>query len=120
MKIVTLITRDLGRAVRDTADSTTSPYLAAALLQRDLQPLHHRLNRLAQQRPDLLAEVADHWNVAPTAPAVNTEVDHRAAALLTRRMDADHTRSMGAKADGRRATGGLPPGPGHHRLNCSP
>ncbi|MGB7447577.1 MAG: hypothetical protein WA892_00455 [Ornithinimicrobium sp.] len=64
--------------MRATADRTTSPYFAAALLQRNLQTLHHRLQRLAQQRPDLVADVADHWDVSPTAPAVVSQVDRRA------------------------------------------
>ena len=38
MKIVTLITRDTGRAVRATANRTTSPYFAAALLQYNCKP----------------------------------------------------------------------------------
>ena len=120
MKVLTLITRDIGRAVRATADGTSSPYFAAALLQRNLQILHHRLGRLAQQRPDVLADVADHWDVSPTAPAVIGEVDRRAAALLRRRMDADHERATRAKRAARRASVGLPPGPGHHSPSCSP
>ena len=66
--IVALVKRDIGRAVRDAADHTDSPVLRARRLDRDLGPTAaERLALLAQRRPDLLAQLADHFDVPPTA-----------------------------------------------------
>lgn len=103
MQIVTLVNRDIGRAVRAAADRTTSPYFAAALLTRHLAPLHSRLQLLAVRRPLLWSDLAEHLGVPADFTAVTAEVDRRATALLTRRLDAD-TRAPA----------------GHHNRICSP
>lgn len=102
MQIVTLVNRDTGRAVRAAADRTSSPYFAAALLTRHLAPLHSRLQLLAERRPLLWSDLAEHLGVPADITAVTAEVDRRAAALLTRRLEAD------ARAAG------------HHNRICSP
>ena len=60
----------MGRAVRDAATATSSPYFGHAHLHADLDRLRERLALLEQRRPDLLAQVADHFHVPPTAQDV--------------------------------------------------
>ncbi|EAP98676.1 hypothetical protein JNB_00870 [Janibacter sp. HTCC2649] len=73
--VVGLVKRDVGRAVRDVAAQTSSPFFGHARLHRDLGRLRERLTLLEQRRPDLLAEVADHFEVAPTARDVAAAQD---------------------------------------------
>lgn len=83
--IVGLVKRDVGRAVRDAATATSSPYLGRAHLHRDLDRLRERLALLEQRRPDLLAQVADHFHVPPTAQDVAAAAQHLGHRLLDRR-----------------------------------
>lgn len=83
--IVGLIKRDIGRAVRDAAAQTDSPYFGHAALHRDLGRLRERLTLLEQRRPDLLTQVADHFDVPPTAQDVATAAQDLADRLLDRR-----------------------------------
>lgn len=72
--------------MRATHAETHSPYFPAAVLKHHLRPLESRLAEVDQSRPDLLA---DHLGTAATLPAVITEVQTRAANLLTRRQEID-------------------------------
>ena len=83
--IVGLVKRDVGRAVRDAATATSSPYFGHAHLHRDLDRLRQRLALLEQRRPDLLAQVADHFHVPPTAQDVAAAAHDLAHRLLDRR-----------------------------------
>ena len=83
--IVGLVKRDVGRAVRDAATATSSPYFGHAHLHRDLDRLRERLALLEQRRPDLLAQVADHFHVPPTAQDVAAAAQDLADRLLDRR-----------------------------------
>ena len=84
-KIAGVVKRDVGRAVRDAAAQTDSPYIGHAALHRDLGRLRERLTLLEQRRPDLLAQVADHFDVPPTAHDVAAAAQHLADLLLERR-----------------------------------
>lgn len=105
MHIVTLVNRDLGRAVRRAANAARSPYFAQGDLARSLQTLHHNLRRLAERRPDLLSALAEHLGTEASTAAVTQAVDDSTAALLARRIDADIERIRRAR---------------HHNVNCSP
>ena len=83
--IVGLVKRDIGRAVRDAAAQTDSPYFGHAALHRDLGRLRERLTLLEQRRPDLLTQVADHFDVPPTAHHVAAAAQELADRLLERR-----------------------------------
>ena len=83
--VIGLIKRDIGRAVRDAAAQTDSPYFGHAALHRDLGRLRERLTLLEQRRPDLLTQVADHFEVPPTAQDVATAAQDLADRLLERR-----------------------------------
>jgi hypothetical protein len=83
--IVGLVKRDIGRAVRDAASQTDSPYFGHAHLHHDLGRLRERLTLLEQRRPDLLAQVADHFDVPSTARDVATAAQDLADRLLERR-----------------------------------
>ena len=83
--VVGLVKRDVGRAVRDAATQTSSPYFGHARLHRDLDRLRERLALLEQRRPDLLAQVADHFDVPPTAQDVAAAAQDLADRLLERR-----------------------------------
>ena len=83
--VIGLIKRDIGRAVRDAAAQTDSPYFGHAALHRDLGPLRERLTLLEQRRPELLAQVADHFNVPRTAQDVAAAAQDLADRLLDRR-----------------------------------
>ena len=83
--VVGLVKRDIGRAVRDAAAQTDSPYFGHAVLHRDLGRLRERLSLLEQRRPDLLAQVADHFEVPPTAQDVAAAAQDLADRLLERR-----------------------------------
>lgn len=125
--IVGLVKRDIGRAVRDAAAQTDSPYFGHAALHRDLGRLRERLTLLEQRRPDLLAQVADHFDVPPTAHDVAAAAQDLADRLLERRYaqadpDAYARISRAADAAGARrradtaqqvwARGGQPAAPG--------
>ena len=83
--VIGLVKRDIGRAVRDAAAQTDSPYFGHAALHRDLGPLRERLTLLEQLRPDLLTQIADHFDVPRTAQDVATAAQDLAARLLERR-----------------------------------
>ncbi len=83
--IVGLVKRDVGRAVRDAATATSSPYFGHAHLHADLERLRERLALLEQRRPDLLAQVADHFHVPPTAQDVAAAAHDLGHRLLDRR-----------------------------------
>ena len=83
--IVGLVKRDIGRAVRDAAAQTDSPYFGHAALHRDLGRLRERLTLLEQRRPDLLTQIADHSDVPPTAHHVAAAAQALADRLLERR-----------------------------------
>ena len=83
--VIGLIKRDIGRAVRDAAAQSDSPYFGHAALHRDLGRLRERLTLLEQRRPDLLAPIADHFDVPPTARDVATAAQDLADRLLERR-----------------------------------
>ena len=83
--VIGLVKRDIGRAVRDAAAQTDSPYFGHAALHRDLGRLRERLTLLEQRRPDLLAQVADHFDVPSTARDVATAAQDLADRLLERR-----------------------------------
>jgi hypothetical protein len=83
--VIGLIKRDIGRAVRDAAAQTDSPYFGHAALHRDLGRLRERLTLLEQRRPDLLTQVADHFDVPPTAHHVAAAAQALADRLLERR-----------------------------------
>ena len=85
--IVALIRRDVGRAVRDAADHTPSPNFAHGRLDGALAPLRQRLAMLAQGRPDLHAELADHFDVTVTPDGVAAAVARYAHTLLERRLE---------------------------------
>ena len=83
--IVGLVKRDIGRAVREAAAQTDSPYFGHAHLSRDLGRLRERLTLLEQRRPDLLTQIADHFDVPRTAQDVVAAAQDLAARLLERR-----------------------------------
>jgi hypothetical protein len=83
--VIGLVKRDVGRAVRDAAAQTDSPYFGHAALRRDLGGLRGRLTLLEQRRPDLLTQIADHFDVPPTAQNVATAAQDLADRLLERR-----------------------------------
>ena len=83
--VIGLVKRDIGRAVRDAAAQTDSPYFGHAALHRDLGRLRERLTLLEQRRPDLLTQVADHFDVPRTAQDVATAAQDLADWLLERR-----------------------------------
>ena len=83
--IVGLVKRDIGRAVRDAAAQTDSPYFGHAALHRDLGRLRERLTLLEQRRPDLLTQIADHFDVPRTAQDIATAAQDLADRLLERR-----------------------------------
>ena len=83
--VVGLVKRDVGRAVRDAAIATSSPYFGHAHLHQDLERLRERLALLEQRRPDLLAQAADHFHVPPTAQDVAAAAQDLADRLLDRR-----------------------------------
>ena len=83
--VIGLVKRDIGRAVRDAAAQTDSPYFGHAALHRDLGRLRERLTLLEQRRPDLLTQIADHFDVPPTAHVVATATQDLADRLLERR-----------------------------------
>lgn len=83
--VIGLVKRDIGRAVREAAAQTDSPYFGHAALRRDLGRLRERLTLLEQRRPDLLAQIADHFEVPPTAQDVAAAAQDLAARLLERR-----------------------------------
>jgi hypothetical protein len=83
--IVGLIKRDIGRAVREAAAQTDSHYFGHAALHRDLGPLRERLTLLEQRRPDLLTQIADHFDVPRTARDIATAAQGLADRLLERR-----------------------------------
>ena len=83
--VIGLIKRDIGRAVRDAAAQTDSPYFGHAALHRDLGRLRERLTLLEQRRPDLLTQIADHFDVPRTAQDVATAAQGLADRLLERR-----------------------------------
>lgn len=86
LDIVALVRRDVGRAVRDAADHTPSPYFAHGRLDGALTPLRQKLALLAQRRPDLHASLADHFDVTDTPDGVAAAVTRYAQALLERRL----------------------------------
>ncbi len=83
--VIGLVKRDIGRAVRDAAAQTDSPYFGHAALHRDLGRLRERLTLLEQRRPDLLAQIAAHFDVPSTAQDVATAAQDLADRLLERR-----------------------------------
>ena len=83
--VIGLIKRDIGRAVRDAAAQTDSPYFGHAALHRDLGRLRERLTLLEQRRPDLLPQIADHFDVPRTAQDIATAAQDLADRLLERR-----------------------------------
>ena len=83
--VIGLVKRDIGRAVRDAAAQTDSPYFGHAALHRDLGRLRERLTLLEQRRPDLLTQIADHFDVPPTAGDVATAAQDLADRFLERR-----------------------------------
>ncbi len=83
--VVGLVKREIGRAVRKAAAQTDSPYFGHAHLHRDLGRLRERLILLEQRRPDLLAQIADHFDVPRTAQDLATAAQDLADRLLERR-----------------------------------
>ncbi|NHA68774.1 hypothetical protein [Phycicoccus flavus] len=83
--VLALVHRDLGRAVRDAACHTLSPYLAAHRLDIELAPLRSRIDLLAQRRPDLLDQLAEHWGTRPDPADLGDAVTRHAHLLLVRR-----------------------------------
>ena len=83
--IVALVHRDLGAAVRDAAAHTLSPYVAAARLEHNLEPLRQRIDLAGRQRPGLLRQLADHYRTPPETAAVDAAVTRHAHLLLVRR-----------------------------------
>jgi len=83
--VIGLVKRDIGRAVRDAAAQTDSPYFGHAALHRDLGRLRDRLTLLEQRRPDLLTQIADHFDVPRTARDIVTAAQDLADRLLERR-----------------------------------
>jgi hypothetical protein len=84
-RVIGLVKRDIGRAVREAAAQTDSPYFGHAALHRYLGWLRERLTLLEQRRPDLLTQIADHFDVPPTAHDVATAAQDLADRLLERR-----------------------------------
>ena len=84
--IVTLVRRDVARAVHDAADHTPSPYFAHGRLDGTLNPLRQKLAMLAQRRPDLHVRLADHFDVNNTPDDVAAAVTRYAHTLLERRL----------------------------------
>ncbi len=87
LDIVALVRRDIGRAVRDAADHTPSPYFAHGRLDGTLDPLRQKLALLAQRRPDLHAKLADHFDVTDTPDDVAAAVNRYAHTLLELRLE---------------------------------
>ncbi|KGN41052.1 hypothetical protein [Knoellia aerolata] len=85
--IVALVESEIGRAVRDACDRTTSPYFASGLLDRALALLQARLAQVAQHRPDLHDRLADHFDVPTTPGDVSAAVRRYAHAQLERRQE---------------------------------
>ena len=85
LSVIGLVKRGIGRAVRDAAAQTDSPYFGHAHLHRDLGRLRERLTLLEQRRPDLLTQIADHFDVPPTAQDIATAAQDLADRLLERR-----------------------------------
>ena len=83
--VIGLVKRDIGRAVRDAAAQTDSPYFGHAALHRDLGRLRERLTLLEQRRPDLLTQIADHFDVPRTAQDIATAAQDLGDRLLERR-----------------------------------
>ena len=84
--IVALVRRDVGSAVREAADHTPSPYFAHGRLDGTLDPLRQKLTLLAQRRPDLHAQLADHFDVTATPDGIAGAVTRYAHTLLERRL----------------------------------
>lgn len=93
--IVALVHRDLGAAVRDAAAHTLSPYVAAARLEHNLDPLRQRIDLAGRQRPGLLRQLADHYRTPPETAAVDAAVTRHAHLLLVRR----HAHAAGTLAE---------------------
>lgn len=87
LDIVALVRRDVARAVRDAADHTDSPFLAHGRLDVTLDPLRQRLALLARRRPDLHAELAEHFDVSTSPDDVAAAVAGYAHRLLERRLE---------------------------------
>ena len=86
--IIALVNGDIDAAVRDAADHTSSPYVAAGRLEHNLAPLRERLTLLAHRRPELLDTLAAHFGVAGTDVDLITVVELRAHGLLERTHEA--------------------------------
>ncbi len=86
--IVALVNSDIDAAVRDAAQHTSSPYVAAGRLEHNLTPLRERLALLAHRRPELLDTLAAHFGVAGTDVDLITVVELRAHELLERTHEA--------------------------------
>lgn len=111
--IVALVQRDVGRAVRDAADHTASPYFAHGRLDGTLDPLRQKLALLAQRRPDLHGRVADHFDVTDTPDDVAAAVTRYAHTLLERRLQQTPLPTGPTILD-------LAPGPDPHRARGGP
>ncbi|MBT9257163.1 hypothetical protein KMZ32_19880 [Phycicoccus sp. MAQZ13P-2] len=83
--VIALVNRDLGAAVRHASAHTLSPFVAAHRLEYELGPLRHRVELLALRRPDLLAELAAHWECPPDPRHLDEELTDHAHHLLVRR-----------------------------------
>ncbi|MGG5258664.1 hypothetical protein [Phycicoccus avicenniae] len=83
--IIAGVNRDLGEAVRHAGAHTLSPFVAAQRLEYELGPLRHRVQLLAQRRPDLLERLAEHWGCRPSPVDVDEELTEHAHHLLIRR-----------------------------------
>lgn len=83
--VIALVNRDLGAAVRHASAHTLSPFVAAHRLEYELGPLRHRVELLALRRPDLLAQLAAHWECTPDPRQLDEELTDHAHHLLVRR-----------------------------------
>lgn len=83
--VIALVNRDLGAAVRHASARTLSPFVAAHRLEYELGPLRHRVELLALRRPDLLAELAAHWECPSDPRHLDEDLTDHAHHLLVRR-----------------------------------
>ena len=65
--VVALVDADITAAVEQTAARTSSPYIGSADLAVNLGALRHHIGELAEHRPDLLGDLAGHYDVPTTA-----------------------------------------------------
>ena len=99
--VVALVDADITRAVEATAARTASPYFGSADLAVNLRGLRRHVGRLAAHRPDLLGDLAGHYEVPRTAFHVLAAVESDAHDRLHHRYEASGASSTPSVLDAR-------------------